>query len=91
MNARTTVCSIASLISLLGAAPLRAADAQPQLILLWPAGAPGSEGKSAPEAVRLTPDSDHVVSSVHHPSLTAYLSLEGSMTCHGSGSSRPWW
>ena len=49
------------------------AGAEPQSILLWPNGAPGSEGKTAPEAVRITPAGDHVVSSVHQPSITPYL------------------
>jgi acetyl esterase/lipase len=44
-----------------------------QVIQLWPNGAPGSEGKTAAETVRISPESDHVVSSVHHPSLTVYL------------------
>jgi endo-1,4-beta-xylanase len=42
-------------------------------ILLWPAGAPGSAGKSTPESVRLTPQGEHIVSSVHRPSITPYL------------------
>jgi len=42
-------------------------------ILLWPSGAPGSEGKTAQEAVRLTPPGEHIVSSVHRPSVTPYL------------------
>lgn len=46
---------------------------QPAEIPLWPAGAPGSEGKSAPEKVRITNEGDHVVSSVHRPSITPYL------------------
>jgi acetyl esterase/lipase len=45
----------------------------PQAIQLWPNGAPGSEGKTAPETVRISPEGDHVISSVHHPSLTIYL------------------
>jgi len=53
---------------------LAMAAADPQLILLWPHGAPGSEGKTAPEAVRIAqPSGDHVVSSVHKPSIQAYL------------------
>ena len=62
---------ILALLPLFAACSLIAAEAQP--ILLWPNGAPGSEGKTAPEAVRLTPAGDHVVSSVHQPSLTPYL------------------
>jgi acetyl esterase/lipase len=43
------------------------------VVLLWPNGAPGSEGKTAPEKVRITPDGEHVISSVHQPSITVYL------------------
>jgi acetyl esterase/lipase len=46
---------------------------EPKEILLWPSGAPGSEGKKEPEKVRLTPRGDHLVSSVHRPSVTPYL------------------
>jgi endo-1,4-beta-xylanase len=37
-------------------------------VLLWPTGAPGSEGKTAPEKVE-----NARVSSIHKPSLTVYL------------------
>jgi acetyl esterase/lipase len=51
-----------------------ASAADPELVLLWPKGAPGSEGKTGAEAVRVTsPGGDHVVSNVHQPSLTVYL------------------
>ena len=43
------------------------------VVYLWPNGAPGSEGKTAPEAVRTTPDGEHVFSSVHRPSITVFL------------------
>ncbi|MEP7336486.1 MAG: alpha/beta hydrolase [Acidobacteriota bacterium] len=46
---------------------------QPKEILLWPNGAPGSEGKTGEEAVRVTADGEHVVTNVHKPSLTPYL------------------
>jgi len=46
---------------------------QPKEIRLWPNGAPGSEGKTGEEAVRVTQNGEHVVSNVHHPSLTPYL------------------
>ena len=50
-----------------------AADAPPE-ILLWPHGAPGSEGKTNNEAVRIAqPTGDHVVTGVNKPSITAYL------------------
>jgi len=44
-----------------------------QAILLWPNGAPGSEGKDSEETVRISEEGDHVVSNVHHPSITPYL------------------
>jgi acetyl esterase/lipase len=50
-----------------------AAIAQNPVVPLWPAGAPGSEGKTAPEVVRISPQGDHVVSSVHSPSITVYV------------------
>src|SRR5438094_7808505 len=46
---------------------------EPQVIQLWPNGAPGSEGKGAAETVRISPEGDHVVASVHHPTLTIHL------------------
>lgn len=49
------------------------AAAEHDAILLWPNGAPGSEGKTAPESTRLTADGEHVISSVHRPSITPYL------------------
>ena len=49
-----------------------AAD-QNVVVLLWPNGAPGSEGKTAPEKVRITSDGEHVITSVHQPSITVYL------------------
>jgi endo-1,4-beta-xylanase len=52
---------------------LSAAAAEPPVVFLWPNGAPGSEGKTAEEAVRTTNTGERVVSSVHRPSLTLYL------------------
>lgn len=49
------------------------AAADPQVVLLWPNGAPGSEGKTAEEAMRVSPQGDHIISSVHRPSITVYL------------------
>jgi len=46
--------------------------ADPQVIYLLPDGAPGSEGKTGEEAVRVS-NADHVISNVHRPSITAYL------------------
>jgi len=71
--------------------------ADPQVILLWPDGAPGSEGKTAEETVRIAaPGGDHVVAGVHHPSITAYLPPEGTATgaavviAPGGGHSELW-
>jgi acetyl esterase/lipase len=50
--------------------PLTALGAE---IPLWPGGAPGSEGKSAPEAVVTSDSGERRVSSIHHPSITPYL------------------
>jgi acetyl esterase/lipase len=47
--------------------------AHPETILLWPSGAPGSEGKSGTEALRLNEHGEHIVSNIHRPSVTAYL------------------
>src|SRR5262249_9841954 len=48
--------------------------ADPQVVLLWPNGAPGSEGKTAEETVQITqPQGEHVIRSVHKPSITRYL------------------
>ena len=50
---------------------------QPKELLLWPGGAPGSEGKTVGESVRVTPDGEHVISNIHAPSLTPYLLPKG--------------
>jgi acetyl esterase/lipase len=52
----------------------------PQEILLWPNGAPGSEGKNAAETVRVNENGEHVVSSVHRPSITPYLAAKEKST-----------
>ena len=49
------------------------AAAEPEVVYLWPDGAPGSEGKTGQESVRLTGEGERVVSNVHKPSLTVYL------------------
>ncbi len=59
-------------VSLLLSVTVFSAD-QAKEIPLWPSGAPGSEGKTGKEAVRVTPDGEHVISNVHNPSLTPYL------------------
>lgn len=42
-------------------------------ILLWPEGAPGSEGKTGQEKLRLSDQGDQVLSNIHRPSITPYL------------------
>jgi acetyl esterase/lipase len=44
----------------------------PAVVSLWPNGVPGSEGTTAHETVRVE-NGEHIVSSVHRPSLTLYL------------------
>jgi acetyl esterase/lipase len=56
------------------------AVAQSPAILLWPNGAPGSEGKAGDEVVRVSDGGDHIVSNVHRPSLTPYLATKGKST-----------
>ncbi len=53
--------------------PLSAIAAPLSPIPLWPNGAPGSEAKTASESVRITEQGEHIVSSVHRPSITPYL------------------
>ncbi|MDX1951959.1 MAG: alpha/beta hydrolase [Verrucomicrobiota bacterium] len=42
-------------------------------ILLWPKGAPGSEGKTQPEVVQVSDNGEERVYQVHKPSITPYL------------------
>lgn len=56
------------------------AVAQPKEILLWPNGAPGSEGKTENEIVRIAESGDHVLSNIHHPSITIYLPTKDKAT-----------
>lgn len=50
-------------------------------ILLWPNGAPGSEGKTSAETVRIAqPGGDHVVTGVNKPTIRPYLPAAGSAT-----------
>jgi acetyl esterase/lipase len=46
---------------------------QGQTVLVWPDGAPGSEGRAGQQVVRLSERGEHIVSGIHAPSLTAYL------------------
>ena len=69
--------------------------ADPQVIYLWPQGAPGSEGKTGDEVVKIQPAGDHVVSNVHKPSITVYLPKDsptgaGVIIMPGGGHSALW-
>ncbi len=67
---------------IIGAAILvtAAAAAEPPVIALWSGMAPGSEGRTSEEAVRITPAGERVVTSVHKPSITVYLPPKNSAT-----------
>ena len=67
-----TRCTLVFL-SLILAATVSAAAAEPEVVYLWPNGAPGSEGKTGHEVTRVTDQGERVVKSVHRPSLTVYL------------------
>lgn len=54
--------------------------AQRPVVPLYAGTAPGSEGKTASEAVRTTANGEHVYSSIHHPSVTVYLPAASSAT-----------
>jgi acetyl esterase/lipase len=49
------------------------ASDRPAEIPLWPAGAPGSEGKSTPEVITTSASGELSVSGIHCPSITPYL------------------
>jgi acetyl esterase/lipase len=57
-----------------------AADAKPATLLLWPSGAPGSEGLSDEEKSSTTSTGLHSITNVHKPSLTLYLPNKDSNT-----------
>jgi len=56
------------------------AAADPPVIFLWPEGAPGSEGKTEEESVRIATGGERVVTGVHRPSLTMYLPTKETAT-----------
>jgi acetyl esterase/lipase len=74
------ICTGVWLTSAIFMSSVAAAAAEPQIVLLWPKGAPGSEGKTAKETVRVTSEKDHVVSNVHQPSITVFLPPKGKAT-----------
>jgi endo-1,4-beta-xylanase len=52
---------------------VRAVPAVPDAILLWPNGAPGSEGSHDAETVRINEHGEHIVSNVHAPTVIPFL------------------
>lgn len=84
----------ALLLLALSASLLHAAD--PQVVYLWPQGAPGSEGKVGDETMRITPQGEHVVATIHKPSITVYLPPKdqatgaGVVIAPGGGHSELW-
>ena len=52
----------------------------PQEILLWPNGAPGSEGKTGDEILTITSGGSHELSNIHKPSITPFLPVKGKAT-----------
>lgn len=91
---RTRLLPLATLVFGLLIRPLTGADAG-TVIPLWTGDAPGSEGQNAPEKVRVTPEGEHVLSSVHHPSITVFLPTgkatgAGIVICPGGGHRELW-
>jgi endo-1,4-beta-xylanase len=75
---------------------LLAHAADPQWIVLWPKGAPGSEGKTGEETVRTTPQGEHVTAGVHRPSIAVFAPSKETATgaavviAPGGGHSELW-
>ncbi len=67
MRTVPALIAVATMTVCLGAAQI------PPEIPLWPAGAPGSEGKPREEQVTKSASGELSVAGIHHPSLTAYL------------------
>jgi acetyl esterase/lipase len=56
---------------------------EPQEVLLWPNGAPGSEGKTGAETPVVRDDGMRRVAGIHRPSITVYL--PSAQTATGAG------
>ena len=71
-------------------------DTIPPEILLWPNGAPGSEGKTGDENLRITTEGDNVISHVNKPAIIPYFAAGGNNTgiaiivAPGGGHSELW-
>ena len=75
MRKRVSGLSV-SLPLMLAILPCALLSQQP-VVPLWNGVAPGSEGKTAPEVIRITPQGEHIYSSINHPSITVYLPAKG--------------
>lgn len=64
---------LAPLLFSFGVSIACAAAAEPIVIPVWAGDAPGSEGRTAAETVRLYENTERIVSNVHQPTLTVYL------------------
>src|SRR5687767_3253415 len=69
----TAIKSSALAACLLACSLISAKDTPPEVLLLWPEGAPGAAANGGEETVRITEQGERVVSNVHRPSLTVYL------------------
>lgn len=69
-----------SLLLAAAAFTLAAIAQQHPVIPLWPDVPPGDHATTVPEAVRIEPGGDHVISSIHNPSITVYLPAAGAAT-----------
>jgi len=65
------------LLSLIVLFAERSLAAEPEPIFLWPAGAPGSEGRTTDEIVEKTSSGERNLTGIHKPSLTPYLPVAG--------------
>ncbi|MSU63016.1 MAG: alpha/beta hydrolase [Pedosphaera sp.] len=66
-----TILKTLPLILLFPAALL--AGAEPKEVLLWPNGAPGSEGKPGREVVQIAGNGERNVWNIHNPSITPFI------------------
>lgn len=73
---RICILLAASLLAATGAS----AQTAPAEIALWRNGAPGSEGKTSPEALVPSTDGVRRISSVHNPSIAAHLPAKDTAT-----------
>jgi acetyl esterase/lipase len=70
---------VISLLSLVLSSTTALGQNHPE-IRLWDKVAPGSEGKTGAEKVRISEGGDHVVSGIHTPSITPFLPAAGKST-----------